>query len=112
MREAGQAVGDHNRPRLDLLAAVEADEKSAAAPVDPAHHGGLDPGAQLLSEHLSVADELPDWRDLVVAELRNISGRLEVRQGESRPRRSEAGRPWRDRKSTRLNSSHLVISYA
>src|SRR5256885_10473775 len=25
---------------------------------------------------------------------------------------SKAQRPWRDRKSTRLNSSHLVISYA
>src|SRR5580658_10696429 len=35
------------------------------------------------------------------------------RAGDERPRRDQRGhRPYRDRKSTRLNSSHLVISYA
>src|SRR2546426_8701150 len=41
--------------------------------------------------------------------------RLEVRQrvgAGARKRRDACERPRRDRKSTRLNSSHLVISYA
>src|SRR5688500_19703191 len=38
--------------------------------------------------------------------------RHEQRQAEPRPQGAEPAEPLLDRKSTRLNSSHLVISYA
>src|SRR5256885_12908032 len=42
----------------------------------------------------------------------NGPGRHALPDDPDAPPRTWPGMPWRDRKSTRLNSSHLVISYA
>src|SRR5256885_11942087 len=49
----------------------------------------------------------------MVSHRRDLEDRAANEHGARRPRGGAAtGLPWEDRKSTRLNSSHLVISYA
>src|SRR2546426_4914119 len=64
---------------------------------------------------LSLHDALPichqDRRTPCRPRLRPVRPGREVRGRQQRSARADP-RDWRDRKSTRLNSSHLVISYA
>src|SRR5256885_7483518 len=64
---------------------------------------------------LSLHDALPILPRGVRAQSRHLrsgQGGRRLSRGDRGARGGGRGRPWPDRKSTRLNSSHLVISYA
>src|SRR5688500_11057993 len=101
------------RPSTTDAAGGEGEVPAAAGLVEESAGGRSAPARRPESREFPI----DDYDSLEVVEVLPLLGDLEPAQLELVRQREASGRahPWilaRDRKSTRLNSSHLVISYA